>query len=62
MNVLECKNEELEQYGRRLYLRIEGFPPVENESLNDVLDMVKSLIKESGYEIPDAVINRAERV
>ena len=62
VSVLECKNEELEQYGRRLYLRIEGFPPVENESLNDVLDMVKSLIKESGYEIPDAVIDRAKRV
>ena len=29
VSVLGCKNEELEQYGRRLSLRIEGVPSVE---------------------------------
>ena len=36
----ECKNEELEQYDRRLCLRIEGVSSVENESQDDVLDQV----------------------
>ena len=43
-------------------LRIEGVPSVENESSDDVLDKVKSLITESGYEIPDVVIDRAHRI
>ena len=55
MSFLECKNEELEQYGRRLCLRIEGVPPVENETSDDVLDEVKSLITESGCKIPNVV-------
>ena len=60
--ILECKNEELEQYGRRCCLRIEGIPSAENESLDDVLGKVKSLITESGCEIPDVVIDRAPRI
>ena len=59
VSVLECKNEELEHYERRLCLRIECVPSVENESLDDVLAKVKSLITESGCEIPD---DRAHRI
>ena len=44
---VKCRNEELEQYGRRCCLRIEGVPSVENESLDDVLGKVKFLITES---------------
>ena len=62
VSVLECENEELEQYGRRLCLRIEGVPSVENESLDDVLDKVKSLITLSECKIPDVVIDRAHRI
>ena len=62
VGVLESKNEELEYYGRRLCLKTEGVPSVENESLGDVLDKVKSLITESGCEIPDVVIDRAHRI
>ena len=58
MSILECKNEELEQYGRRYCLRIEGVPSVENEGSDDVLGKVKFLITESGSEIPDVVIDR----
>ena len=36
VSVLESKNEEPEQYGRRLCLRIEGAPPVENQSSDGV--------------------------
>ena len=36
VSVLESKNEEPEQYGRRLCLRIEGVPPVENQSSDGV--------------------------
>ena len=53
VSVLECKNEELEQYKRRLCLRIECVPSVKNKSSDDVLAKVKSLITESGCEIPD---------
>ena len=49
VSVLESKNEEQEQY--RTGLRVEGVLPVEYESYNDVLNMVKSLITESGREI-----------
>ena len=62
VSVLECKNEELEQYGRRMCLRIEDVPSVENESPDDVLDKVKSLITESGCEIPDMVIDKAHQI
>ena len=34
--ILEYKNEELEQYGRKCCLRIEGVPSAENESSGDV--------------------------
>ena len=60
MSILECKNQELEQYGRRCCLRI-GVPYLENESSN-VLGKVKSLITQPGCEIPDAVIDRAHQI
>ena len=62
MSILGYKNEELEQYGRRCCFRIEDVPSVENESLDGVLCKVKSLITESGCEIPDVVINRGHRI
>ena len=62
VSILECKTEELEQYGRRCCLRIEGVPSVENESLDDVLGTAKSLITESGCEIPNVVIDRAHQI
>ena len=60
LSVLECKNKELQQYSS--FCLIIGVPFVENESLDDVLDKVKSLITESGCEIPDVVIDRAHRI
>ena len=42
---MQQANEELEQYGRRLCVRIDGVPTVDNETSDEVLDKVKSLIK-----------------
>ena len=54
-------NEELEQYSRRLYVRIDGVPTADNETSDEVLDKAKSLIKETSCDIPDVVIGRAHR-
>ena len=59
---MQQANEELEQYGRRLCVRIDGFQTVDNETLDQVLDKVKSLIKESSCDTPDVVIDRACRI
>ena len=62
VNELKDSQAELEQYGRRLCIRIDGVPMVENETSNDVLQNVKSFIEESSSEIPDAAIDRAHRI
>ena len=59
---MQQANEELEQYGRRLCIRIDGVPTVDNETSNEVLDKVKCLIKENSYDISDVVIGRAHRI
>ena len=60
--ILECKNEELEQYGRRYCLRIEGVPSAENGGSGDVLGKVGSLVVESGCEMPGVVVGGAHWV
>ena len=55
-------NEELEQYGRRFCLRIDGVTAVDNETLDEVLAKVKPLIKETRCDIPNVVINRAHHI
>ena len=59
---MQQANEELEQYGRRLCIRIDGVPTVYNETSNEVLDKVKCLIKENSYDISNVVIGRAHRI
>ena len=54
-------NEELEQYGRHLCLRINGVPTVKNESSDGVLEFTKSLFKEAKVTAPDNVLDRAHR-
>ena len=62
LNISNQNNqEELEQYGRRLCLRIEGVPTKTIESSDDVLDSVKSLFKETKVDIPESVIDRTHR-
>ena len=57
--VLQSKNEELEQYGRRLCIRIGGVPITDNETS---LKKVKSLINEAKCDIPDVAKHRARRI
>ena len=55
--------DELEQYGRRLCLRIDSVPKQNNEKGEDVFKFVKGLIQEvSGLETPEVVIDRAHRI
>ena len=61
VNELQDSQDELEQYDRQLCNRIDGAPMAENETWNDVLENVKSIIKESSSEIPDVAIDRAHR-
>ena len=55
-------HEELEQYGRRLYLRIDGVPTKTKESSNEILDSVKFLFKEAKADILESVIDRAHKI
>ena len=59
---MQQANEELEQYGRSLCVRIDGVPTVDNENLDEVLDKVKCLIKENSCNIPDVVIDKAHQI
>ena len=58
----ENKTEQLEQYGRRLCLRVDGVPHKERETSGEVLNIVRNKIKEVKAEIPDVVIDRAHRI
>ena len=59
VNGLRRENEELEQYGRSLCVRVDGIPSLENETSDEVLDKVKSLMQEAECDIPQVVIDRA---
>ena len=52
----------MEQYGRRLCVRIDGVPTVDNETLDEVLGKVKSQIKETSCDIPDVVTDSDHRI
>ena len=47
---------------RRLCVRIDGVPTVDNETSDEVLDKLKSLMKETSCDIPEIVIDRARRI
>ena len=57
-HALDKKVDELEQYGRRVCLRIEGVEHQVNEKSEEVLN----IIKESEAEIPESVLDRAYRI
>ena len=55
--------DELEQYGRRLCLRIDSVSKQINEKVEDVFKFVKGLFEEvPDLEIPEIVIDRAHRI
>ena len=47
---------------RRLCVRIDCGPTVDNETSDEVLDKLKSLMKETSCDIPEIVIDRARRI
>lgn len=47
---------------RRLCERITGIPSKKNESSEDVRNLVKSIMEESGCNIPDITLDRAYRI
>ena len=59
---MENSKEELEQYGRRLCLRINGVPVKSYETSDDVLKYIKEIFDEGELDIPDTVIDRAHRL
>ena len=54
--------EELEQYGRRLSLRIDGVPVKGKERSQDVFEHVVSMFEEAGTGNFDGYIDRAHRI
>ena len=58
----ESQIDELEQYGRRLCLRIPGISTDEKETSDSVLTIVKEIIDERSINIPDSTIDRARRI
>ena len=61
MMVLQSENEELEEYGRNLCLRVEDVPTTDYET-SEVLKKVQPLINAAECNIPDVAIDRAHRI
>ena len=59
---IEDRNEENEQYQRRLCLRINGIEMSDDESGEDCLDKVKKVFEDIKAEVPDVAIDRAHRI
>ena len=60
-NELKDILDKLEQYGRRWSIRIDGVPMAKNETSNNFLQNVKSIIEKSNSEIPNAAMDRIHR-
>ena len=50
----------MEQFARRLCLRVDGIPTISNESSDDVMNLTKSLFKE--VNVPENVSDGAHRI
>ena len=60
---LEKRVDDMEQYQRRLCLRINGIPCANDESAEDCLQKVKSLVKNDlKVDVPDLAFDRAHRI
>ena len=61
-HALDKKVDELEQYGRRVCLRIERVEHQANEKSKDVLQKVVNIVKESETEIPESALDTAHGI
>ena len=59
---VSAKHDDLEQYGRRVCLRVSGIKPTPHETSEDVLEKCIKSWEDCGIQIPDAVIDRAHRL
>ena len=50
---MQQANEQLDQYGRSLYVRVDGAPTVDNKASDEVLEKMKTLTKETSCVNPD---------
>ena len=62
VNELKREKREMEQYGRRLFGRVDGINSVENETSDEVFDKVMSLMQKSDCDILEVAIDRAHRI
>ena len=58
---MQNSKEELEQYGRRLCLRVNEVPVKSDETNDDVLKYIKEMFDEVELNIPNTIIDRAHR-
>ena len=56
------KCEDIEQYGRRLCLRVDGVEVEKDESADKVLDKVKDYCNEAEVPMPEWALDRAHRI
>ena len=58
---IDVRCDELEQYSRRQYLRIEGIVKPEKEKVENVTNLVQECFTEAKLDTPDNVLDRAHR-
>ena len=56
------KNDELEQYGKRLCLPVDGIPTENNESSDNVINLTKLLFKEAKVSVTENLLDCAHRI
>ena len=59
---LEHAHDGLEQYGRRLSVRVENIPIATDETADNVLEKVENILKEACPNLSGNVIDRAHRI
>ena len=61
-NFLERKTDDLEQYGRRLCIRIDGVEVNEDETAEECTGKVLNMLQKSDVEVSNKDIDRAHRI
>ena len=59
---LEHAHDDLEQYGRRLRVRVEDIPIATNETADKILEKVESILKEACQDLSGNVIDQVNRI
>ena len=62
ITTLELEKEDLEQYGRRICVRIDDVPVESEETLDSVSEKVGEFFREACPDIPESCIDRAHHI